>query len=613
MVGGRSYAKTFWRTLFSNKGRFFGSLVINMLALVLTAGLAALPVCLGESFSQNYQSMTTPDLIIKSKAATGFSQEEILSLTSLSDVQTSDTFLSFDSLEGDTYYRFYFADIANMKSGKPVLLSGAYPTQRGEILALEGNNTRAQPTIGETLHFSGLSFFAPSDLTVTGVGRSPLYLHRGKNLANLEENPDNLSIAGVYYVDVSTMPKFLANWKSDIYLYLNTPHAYFSDEYKATMEAKKAEIYTVMPETDIKVLTLEENESYRIYKEYDQKIKRIGYVFPFLFILLCTLVSSTTITRLMRDERPQIATAISLGEPSRRIVAKYAWFSTTNTLLGAIIGYFIGVTAMPALVYPAYNTVFIMGGIPIVLFNLIGVLTSAVLLLVSFFFAWWNAARYIGHSPASLMSEPAPKPGKKILLERIPFFWKRLSFSLKAMFRNIFRLKKNFFLTAISVGGSTLLVFLGLSLLNVSKNLKNGDLFANVASSISAVSTVIVLLAVSVAVAVGYLLGNMNIEDRKREIATLKVLGYNERECHMYCFRELVLVSALGALISLPLDAFAADGIFRYLEFGSLADIQWWTYVISPLIVLSATVIMDLVLGHRIRKIDTVSSLKSVE
>lgn len=188
-----------------------------------------------------------------------------------------------------------------------------------------------------------------------------------------------------------------------------------------------------------------------------------------------------------------------------------------------------------------------------------------------------------------------------------------MSFSIKSSFRNIFRQKKNLVLTGLSIGGSTLLVFLGFSLLNVSDALKEDELFSEVGSSMGLISTVIVLLAVAMALPVLYSLINMNIEDRRREIATLKVLGYHDIECSMYTFREIVIITILSLLIAVPVSAGIADAVLRYLAFGSIKDVLWWTYLASAGVVLVTTFGVNFMLYPKIKSIDMNASLKSVD
>ncbi|HBM70959.1 MAG TPA: hypothetical protein DD377_06485 [Firmicutes bacterium] len=143
--------------------------------------------------------------------------------------------------------------------------------------------------------------------------------------------------------------------------------------------------------------------------------------------------------------------------------------------------------------------------------------------------------------------------------------------------------------------------------------MKNDELFANVASSMGLISAVIVLFAIAIAITVVYSLANMNIEDRKRELATLKVLGYRDYECSFYCFRELIFVCMLGAVLSLPFSVLVLGWLFSFLGFGTIGDIQWYSYLASILLVFVSVTIVNLLLFPKIKLIDMNGSLKSID
>lgn len=609
----KTYLKTLWRTLFTNKGRFLGNFAITLIAVLITAGLGAIPLEFQESFLENYQSTTVPDLIVKSKAMTGFSDEQVTTLLSYPGAEVAESLFSIDAKEGDQYYRFYIRDLEHAETDPVTIIQGNAPQAKGEVLVEAGNAARPAHNVGDTFSFPSLAMLGVKDLTVSGVVRSPLYLHSGGTRANLEDRSQVEYVAAIFYIDSQFALSFLSHWKTDVYLRFADAHDYMSDAYKARMDQKKSEIVEQLGADEVEVLTLEENESYILFKSYNKKVRLISYVFPFFFLLLCALVNSITINRLVADERGQIATAVSLGEKKRRIVNKYCVFSAASVTLGAAAGYFAGIFLIPWVVYFAYTAVFKLGPLQFSLFSPVGLLTYAALLAITLIVTLVTMHAYLKARPAELVKEKQPAAGKKILLERVGFLWNRFSFSMKSMFRNIFRLKKNFFLTSLAVIGSTLLVFIGFALLNVSNNLTNHELFKYVAKSMGLISFVIVLLAIGMSVSVVYLLCNMNIEDRKREIATLKVLGYSLKECCFYCFREIVFIAALAALVGLPISYFVSDWVFRYLEFGNGNDIQWWTFLASFAIIMASVAIVNLLLINRIRKVDPLTSLKSVE
>ena len=166
-----------------------------------------------------------------------------------------------------------------------------------------------------------------------------------------------------------------------------------------------------------------------------------------------------------------------------------------------------------------------------------------------------------------------------------------------------FRYKAHFIMTVVCVAGSTALVFAGFSLLNVSKG--NG--------SIAMISAFIIAFALLLCVFVIYNLTNMNIGERKREIATLKVLGYRDGEVTGYIYREIFIMAFIGALLGIPLGCALVGFVFAYLDYGSLADIKWWSFVLYAAVVLVFIGLVDLLLSHKIRAVDMTSSLKSID
>lgn len=206
------------------------------------------------------------------------------------------------------------------------------------------------------------------------------------------------------------------------------------------------------------------------------------------------------------------------------------------------------------------------------------------------------------------------KAGKTILLERISFFWKRLSFKFKSAFRNIFRFKEKLLMTIFSVAGSTVMLWIGFGLLASVNGLTNGDIGAtSFTDSVTAIAILITICGVALTVLVLFNLTNINIAERHREIATLKVLGYKPMEVAGFIYREVIILSVTGILLGLPLGYFFNGLLFSYLEFGALSDIMWYHWISVALIVFAAVVFSCFLLYKKISKIKMVSSLKTVE
>ena len=115
------------------------------------------------------------------------------------------------------------------------------------------------------------------------------------------------------------------------------------------------------------------------------------------------------------------------------------------------------------------------------------------------------------------------------------------------------------------------------------------------------------------AVSVVYALANMNISERVREIATLKVLGYTETECSLYTFREIFIITVFAVILGLPISTAIIAGVLEYLEFGNISEVEWYSYIATFCIIILSTLIVNLILIRRIRKIDMNGSLKSIE
>ncbi len=618
----KAFSKTIFRTFFSNKGRFIGNFLVVFLSLAITSGLGALPASFKTSFLKNYEGKNVPDITLKFLKEFDMSDFSDFSLDDFDEIQSAEEFSSIDvkNENSDKYSRVYWLDFENGKNCIPTLVDGFYPNSENQILVEKDSLNRIKREIGEKIELDLSSLLgekgAKREYEISGIVESPLYASVAKERAMSEEEA---YVNSIYYFSTTAFEdKEMLPPPTDVSIVLNIEHDYMSDEYKKDVDDMKRQIekmFSLMAgdEDAISCLTLEENTAYALFKNYNEKVSRIANVFPFFFIVVCALINLLTITRLIKDERSVIGCYRSLGVEKSKIIVKYSSFSFLSVGLGSLIGYFLGTPFLPKVVFPAYNAVFAMRPYKASLYNLEGIIVAIATLLVSLLISVITTLLYLKETPASLLKEKSPKAGKKILLEKIPFAWNLTPFSYKNSFRNICRHKKNSSLTALSVIGSTILILIGFALLNVSSALENDDLYANVAGSMGHISTVIIIFAILMATTVIYSLANMNIQDRNRELATLKVLGYHDRECSSYTFREIMMISLFSSAIGLPIGAGLIAWVFSYLGFGGIEDVRWYSYVLSFLFVCIATIAVNLLLFPKIKRIDMNSSLKSVE
>ena len=209
--------------------------------------------------------------------------------------------------------------------------------------------------------------------------------------------------------------------------------------------------------------------------------------------------------------------------------------------------------------------------------------------------------------PANLLRPKVPKAGKKIFLERIPFFWNLLSFKYKSTARNVLRYKGRFFMTVVAVAFSTALVTAGLGLLDMC-------LFHGIDSpSVMMVAAVVVAFAGLLTAVVIYTLTNINISERNRELATLMVLGYYDGEVAGYIYREVYIDTVVGILFGYPLSALLVGIVFKVMGMGTLGGMSWFVWLLAPAVVLLFTAAVTLIRRRKIVKIDMNESLKAVE
>ncbi|EET59718.1 efflux ABC transporter, permease protein [Marvinbryantia formatexigens DSM 14469] len=201
------------------------------------------------------------------------------------------------------------------------------------------------------------------------------------------------------------------------------------------------------------------------YGENADRMRNLGQVFPVLFFLVAALISLTTMTRMVEEERTQIGTLKALGYSKMAIAAKYLSYALIATLGGSVLGILLGEKFLPYVIVTAYRIMYQHMSNIVLPYNMKYALIATGAALFSTMFATLAACyRTLADTPAVLMRPPAPKEGKRVLLEKIPFLWKHLSFSWKSTVRNLFRYKKRFFMTIFGIGGCMALMIVGYGL-----------------------------------------------------------------------------------------------------------------------------------------------------
>lgn len=217
---------------------------------------------------------------------------------------------------------------------------------------------------------------------------------------------------------------------------------------------------------DIYILDRSQHEGAAIYHADTERMDALARVFPFMFFLVAALVSLTTMTRMVEDERILIGTYKALGYSTIQIATKYLVYALLAAGIGSVLGVGVLCQVLPLIIMKAYSVIY---AIPLLLPPLpikadVAVFSAGLGIGITLIAAICSVLSSLREQPAPLMLPRAPKAGKRILLERIRPLWRRISFSWKVTLRNLFLYKKRLFMTVIGIAGCTALLLVGFGL-----------------------------------------------------------------------------------------------------------------------------------------------------
>ena len=231
-------------------------------------------------------------------------------------------------------------------------------------------------------------------------------------------------------------------------------------EAEEKIQDAKEELFKI-EEPDYYVLTREANIGYVCFESDSSIVEGIANVFPLFFFLVAALVCITTMNRMVEEQRTQIGVLKALGYGEGAIMGKYMFYAGSGAVLGCIIGFFAGTYLFPTVIWTAYHIMYNARGISYIFNGRILAVSLVVSLFCSIGTTWLSCRYELFSAAAELMRPKAPRAGKRILLEKIPFMWKRLKFLHKVSIRNLFRYKKRFFMMVIGISGCTALLVTG--------------------------------------------------------------------------------------------------------------------------------------------------------
>lgn len=346
--------------------------------------------------------------------------------------------------------------------------------------------------------------FKYSSYKIVGRVQSPLYLNFERGTASV----GNGSVSSFAYF---LRGAYTAEYDNEVYIKMDSDAVIYSDEYdsyidshtdvlkasvqaiadkrydrlyseaagkiddaKEELEAESAEAQAEIADAQSKLDELKKPTVYLLdrntnagYASFDNDsniVNQVAAVFPIFFFAVAALVCMTTMTRMVEDERTQIGVLKALGYSEGAVMAKYLFYSGSAAVGGSVFGYVAGNLLFPKVIWMGYGMLYDFAELTYVWDIRIGIISIAAAVLCSMGATYFSCAAQFHSSPAMLIRPKAPKSGKRILLERAGFIWKRLSFLKKVSIRNVFRYKKRFIMMIMGIGGCSALVVTALGL-----------------------------------------------------------------------------------------------------------------------------------------------------
>ena len=595
----KTFIKTIFKCISNNKSRFISMSLIILVGICFVTGLGGITPKVENSLNEALTNANAPDIILKTRNPLGFTQSEIDNLNQIKNIDI-EFITSFDQ-NTNSSLRTISLDFKNNKINKLKLIEGSFPSSYNEVCIERSSNTIKERKIGEYITYNNVSFI------IVGIIENPLIFTMDGDI----NETDNSRLDTIIYFDKNNIFPI-----TTAYIKLNSlnNHSYFKDNYINLVNDNITVLSKNLNNENYVYLTLKETKSYAFITKIDDKIDVIAIMFPIFFIAVVALVILTTMTRLISDERKMIGCYKSLGYNNLSILGKYIAYAVSCAFLGITLGLISGAYILPNIIYNVFKMIMFLPKMTSKIDITLGIYSAIFMFIAIILVTLYVTYKEIKEKPANLFQAKAPKAGKTILLEKITFIWSKLSFKYKSCYRNIFRYKGRLAMIVLSVLGSTALVMAGLGLYNISSKpiTINGVAF-DMGDSIKYVSAAVVIFALILTILVLYNITNMNISERNREIATLKVLGYKDSEVCAYIFREIIQISVIGVILGIPSGILILYLIMRFLDFGSLNDIKLISYFLAGILVISFIIIVDLLLIRKIKKVNMNDSLKSLE
>lgn len=466
----KTLLKTSLREIKSTPGRFFALMTIILLGVAFFVGISATGPDMKQAATDYYTRTDLADWFIY--APSGLDESTVQTINEESDVAKVQTQDRVDVTQKDqqAVIRLFSYDEDPILN-KLTVVKGQLPQAKDEIVIDANVQGVTGYQLGDTLTFEQSKELKQKNYKIVGYVLSPEFL------AKDNRGTTTLKNGSLTYFAYTLPENFTADTPNRLALTFN-PHT--TKKEKAAVKQTIETAYKNALMKQAQALPEDARQTFLSqpifittrtdlpgYEEYDQNADRIASlatVFPVIFFFVAALISLTSVSRMVEEKRLEIGTYFALGYRPLEIASKFLLYVTLACVSGIVVGLSIGFYLFPRIIIEAYGQVYdIIGYQTPWQINLV-LLATGVSLLCTVVVAFFVVRVELTKVPAVLMRPKAPKAGKKILLERITFLWRRLSFTYKVMFRNLFRYKTRMWMTILGIAGCTAMILTGFGL-----------------------------------------------------------------------------------------------------------------------------------------------------
>lgn len=459
----KAIRKEFYAEIKKTKNRFISILIIVALGVAIYTGICSTEPDMRLSADKFYDDGNLMDIRVMSD--TGITEALVSELEGIDGVK-----LALGSFQGDYINRM--GDIEGVVSvqsytdgiNEPLLSEGSLPESTNQCIVEASYADNYGLKIGDSITLSSGNEI-PIEMTlrenqfeITGIYTTPYYIGVDRGTTSI----GNGKIDGVIMVNGDV---FLQTVYTSCYITVDgaKEEEAYTDEYSELVDGAKEKIEEYLESMEGAFYVLDRN-SIQTYVEFDQDAERIGNigkVVPAIFFIVAALVSLTTMTRMVEEQRTQIGTLKALGYTKGEAAGKYIKYGLLASSAGSLLGGIIGSIFLPRVIIDAYKMLYCLEDIltPINGFYFVFACVLAVALVTAA--TIFSCYRELMDNPAALMRPEPPKKTKKVFLEYIPFIWKRINFSGKSTIRNLVRYKKRLFMTLFGISGCMALLVVG--------------------------------------------------------------------------------------------------------------------------------------------------------